>query len=240
MTDPAAVIETRGLSRVFRRGEEEIHALRDVSLSVYPGEFVAITGTSGSGKSTLMYILGLIDRQSAGSYLLNGRVTDSLSDDARAGLRNQQLGFVFQGFHLLPRSTAERNVAMPMVYAASHGQKISAVEVYDRARSALERVGMGDRLQHKPNELSGGQRQRVAIARALINSPRVVFADEPTGNLDSQRGQEILDLFEKLNRDGVTIVLVTHDAQLAVRAKRQIIMKDGSIISDTGATHAAR
>jgi putative ABC transport system ATP-binding protein len=233
-----AVIETDSLSRFFQRGDEEIHALQEVSFKVFPGDFVAITGASGSGKSTLLYILGLIDRQTSGRYLLDGSATDELGDDERARLRNQRIGFVFQGFHLLPRSTAERNVMMPLIYSGSYGEKINSQAAISRAHIALERVGMSDRINHLPNELSGGQRQRVAIARALVNNPRVLFADEPTGNLDSQRGQEILSLFLDLNRDGVTIVLVTHDAQLASQARRQIVMKDGRIISDSGGNSA--
>jgi putative ABC transport system ATP-binding protein len=233
MSAEAPLILVSGMSRIFSRGGEEIRAVDDVSIKITTGEFVAITGASGSGKSTLMYILGLIDRQTSGSYYLNGRVTDSLSDDERAQLRNEQLGFVFQGFHLLPRATALRNVAMPLVYAHGYGARATREDEESRAKEALERVGMGDRMQHLPKELSGGQRQRVAIARALINRPKVLFADEPTGNLDSKRGQEIVDLFHQLNDTGVTIVLVTHDAQLAQQAKRQIIMKDGKVALDS-------
>lgn len=236
MSVDTPLILVSSMSRIFSRGGEEIRALDDVSLKITTGEFVAITGASGSGKSTLMYILGLIDRQTSGSYYLNGRVTDSLSDDERAQLRNEQLGFVFQGFHLLPRATALRNVAMPLVYAHSYGVRASREDEESRAREALERVGMGDRMQHLPKELSGGQRQRVAIARALVNRPKVLFADEPTGNLDSKRGQEIVNLFHQLNATGVTIVLVTHDAQLAQQAKRQIVMKDGRVALDSGGT----
>jgi putative ABC transport system ATP-binding protein len=236
MSAGASLIEVQGMSRIFSRGGEEIRALDDVSLVISAGEFVAITGASGSGKSTLMYILGLIDKQSSGSYYLNGTLTDSLSDDERAQIRNEQLGFVFQGFHLLPRANAMRNVAMPLVYARGYGARASRAEAEARAKEALVTVGMGDRLQHLPNELSGGQRQRVAIARALINRPKVLFADEPTGNLDSKRGQEIVNLFHQLNSSGVTIVLVTHDPQLAEQAKRKIVMKDGKIAQDSGAT----
>jgi putative ABC transport system ATP-binding protein len=236
MSAGGSLIEVQSMSRIFSRGGEEIRALDNVSLVISVGEFVAITGASGSGKSTLMYILGLIDKQSSGSYYLNGTLTDSLSDDERAQLRNEQLGFVFQGFHLLPRANAMRNVAMPLIYARGYGARASRNEAEARAKEALVTVGMGDRLQHLPNELSGGQRQRVAIARALINRPKVLFADEPTGNLDSKRGQEIVNLFHQLNGSGVTIVLVTHDPQLAEQAKRKIVMKDGKIAQDSGAT----
>ena len=234
MNEMASLILLRDLSRVFSRGGEEIRALDSVSLSIQSGEFVAITGASGSGKSTLMYILGLIDRQTSGSYYLSSTLTDSLSDDERAMLRNQRLGFVFQGFHLLPKANALRNVSMPLTYAGAYGGKISAAEAESRAQSALERVGMGDRLRHLPKELSGGQRQRVAIARALVNNPQVLFADEPTGNLDSKRGQEIMDLFCTLNEAGVTIILVTHDGLLSRQTKRQIVMKDGQVAEDSG------
>jgi len=232
------VVQTEALNRIFVRGDEEIRALDSISLTIEPGEFVAITGSSGSGKSTLMYILGLIDRQTSGSYYLQAKLTDALSDNQRAQLRNQFMGFVFQGFHLLPKATALRNVAMPLVYSASYDRGFSLGAANERARAALERVGMADRMTHRPNELSGGQRQRVAIARALVNSPQVLFADEPTGNLDSKRGQEIFTLFKELNSDGVTIVLVTHDGQLAAQATRQIVMLDGRISSDTGGVNA--
>jgi putative ABC transport system ATP-binding protein len=227
------VIATYNLSRVFVRGDEHIHALASVDVTIQRGEFIAITGASGSGKSTLMYILGLIDRQTSGTYRLAGVLTDDLDEDERAQLRNQQLGFVFQGFHLLPRASALRNVAMPLVYSAAYDPAFSLARTSEKAEEALRRVGLADRLSHRPNELSGGQRQRVAIARALVNSPSVLFADEPTGNLDSQRGREIIDLFRELNRGGVTIILVTHDPELAAQTPRQIIMRDGRVIEDT-------
>lgn len=239
MSGDEPVIRTQNLSRTFTRGDEEIRALADVNLSIQSGEFLAITGASGSGKSTLMYILGLIDRQTSGTYWLSGVKTDELSEDERARLRNQQLGFVFQGFHLLPRATATRNVSMPLVYSAAYDASFTPALAQQKAETALQRVGLGDRLHHRPNELSGGQRQRVAIARALVNSPRVLFADEPTGNLDSKRGQEIISLFRELNQDGVTIVLVTHDAELAAQSRRRIVFRDGRIVEDTGGKHAA-
>jgi len=182
-----------------------------------------------------MYILGLIDRQSSGKYILNGTLTDDLSDDQRAKIRNQTFGFIFQSFHLLPKATALRNVAMPLEYARSFGSNMSPQSVKERASEALEVVGLSDRQLHLPNQLSGGQRQRVAIARALVNNPAVLFADEPTGNLDSKTASEILDLFVRLNKTGRTVVLVTHDPAIAAVAPRQIRMKDGEIAEDTNA-----
>jgi putative ABC transport system ATP-binding protein len=231
------LIEVSELGKVFRRGGEEVWALKNLTLAIPAGEFVAITGSSGSGKSTLLYILGLLDSPSKGAYFFENEPTVSLSDDARAMLRNKVMGFVFQSFHLLSRASALRNVMMPMVYAANYGQGVPAREQRERAEAALVRVGLGDRLSHLPNELSGGQRQRVAIARALVNNPRVVFADEPTGNLDSRNGREILSLFEQLNSEGVTIVMVTHDPLIAGRASRQIVLKDGELEKDS---HASR
>lgn len=227
------LIETRKLSKRFVRGSEAIAALNQVDLRIEIGEFVSITGPSGSGKSTLLYILGLIDSPTSGEYLLEGQPTASLSDAERAMLRNRKMGFVFQSFHLLPRATALRNVMMPLVYGRSHGAAVSAAEMRERAAAALERVGLKERMQHRPNELSGGQRQRVAIARALVTSPRIIFADEPTGNLDSRTGQEVMALFDELRANGVTIVLVTHDPNMAARAARQLVLRDGVITSDT-------
>ena len=226
------LIEVKALTKEFTRGSERIVALNEIGLTIGSGEFVAITGPSGSGKSTLMYILGLLDRQTSGSYLLDGNSTDLLNDDQRAQLRNQKLGFIFQTFHLLSRATALRNVAMPLVYAANYERGLTEREMEDRARVALEKVGLADRLLHVPNQLSGGQRQRVAIARALVNNPRILFADEPTGNLDSVRGQEILDLFEILHNQGVTVIIVTHDPAIAERAHRELVLRDGKIVED--------
>ncbi len=226
------LIEVKALTKEFTRGSERIVALNEIGLTIDGGEFVAITGPSGSGKSTLMYILGLLDRQTSGSYLLDGNSTDLLNDDQRAQLRNQKLGFIFQTFHLLSRATALRNVAMPLVYAANYERGLTEREMEDRARVALGKVGLADRVLHLPNQLSGGQRQRVAIARALVNNPRILFADEPTGNLDSVRGQEILDLFENLHRQGVTVILVTHDPAIASRAQRELVLQDGKIVED--------
>ncbi|NDC36679.1 MAG: ABC transporter ATP-binding protein [Proteobacteria bacterium] len=224
-----ALIEVSHLTKIFTRGDEEIAALRDLSVSIEAGELVGITGPSGSGKSTLMYILGLLDRPTSGSYTLGGRETAQLSDDERSKLRNQMLGFIFQSFHLLPRATALRNVAMPLVYSSSYQKALTDREMNDRAEEALVRVGLKDRMQHRPNELSGGQRQRVAIARALVNRPHILFADEPTGNLDSRTGREILGLFQALHQEGVTVILVTHDPAVAAIAPRQVRVVDGQI-----------
>lgn len=227
-----ALLTLENLGKVFRRGDEEIHALRRINLSVEPGEFIAITGASGSGKSTLLYILGLLDRPTHGRYLLEGEPTESLSDNDRARLRNKLMGFVFQSFHLLPKATAVRNVMMPLVYASNYQAPLSDAQQRSLAQEALTVVGLSDRLHHRPNELSGGQRQRVAIARAMVNKPRILFADEPTGNLDSKSGKEILALFEALNAQGVTLIMVTHDPSIAARAKRRLVLSDGEIRED--------
>jgi len=223
------------LHKVFRRGDEEIHAIRAMDLSINPGEFIAITGTSGSGKSTLLYILGLLDKPSSGRYILQGSPVENLSDSERAHLRNKFMGFVFQSFHLLPRATALRNVMMPLVYAATYDTPIPEDEQRRRATEALTIVGLADRLNHQPNELSGGQRQRVAIARAIVNNPKLLFADEPTGNLDSKSGKEILALFERLNKEGVTIIMVSHDPSIAERAERKLVLRDGELVEDSHA-----
>jgi putative ABC transport system ATP-binding protein len=231
-----SLISLVSIEKVFYRGDERISAIRDLSLSIVAGEFVAIRGASGSGKSTLLYIMGLLDRATSGSYELNGNLVDTLSDDQRAQLRNAYMGFIFQSFHLLPRASALRNVMMPLVYASSYGVNIAEREQRARAERALETVGLADRVNHVPNQLSGGQRQRVAIARALVNNPSVIFADEPTGNLDSKSGREILAIFERLNAQGVTIIMVTHDPAIAERAKRQLVLGDGALIGDSYAT----
>lgn len=224
-----SLIETIDLEKHFIRGDELIKALDNVSLRINEGEFVSITGASGSGKSTLLYILGLIDKQTRGTYRFAKTVTDDFSDNERSRLRNQSMGFIFQSFHLLPRATAIRNVSMPLEYSRSHGIKVSKQEVLEKAERALERVGLKERMHHLPNELSGGQCQRVAIARALISNPQVIFADEPTGNLDSRNAREIIDLFKSLNNEGRTILLVTHDQELASMTKRSVKLKDGRI-----------
>jgi putative ABC transport system ATP-binding protein len=209
-------------------GDETIRALDGISFNIEEGELVSIVGPSGCGKSTLMNILGLLDVPDGGEYLLDGTNVESLSDDEQARLRNKAIGFVFQSFNLLPRMSARRNVEMPLVYAAG----FSLPEMEKMAREALDRVSLGGRIDHRPNELSGGQRQRVAIARALVNRPRLVLADEPTGNLDSRSGEEILKLFQQLHREGVTILIVTHDPKVAAHASRTIAMLDGQIASD--------
>jgi putative ABC transport system ATP-binding protein len=220
-------IELHDITKVYQMGDSEVRALDGVSVEMDDGEFAAIMGPSGSGKSTLMNILGCLDRPSSGSYLLDGQQVASLSDDELAKVRNKKIGFVFQNFNLLARMTAHHNVALPLVYSG-----ITNKERHDRACEALTMVGLGDRMFHRPNELSGGQRQRVAIARALVNRPAIILADEPTGNLDSKSGNEIMSIFHELNRQGRTIIVVTHEPDIAAHARRVITVKDGKIISD--------
>jgi putative ABC transport system ATP-binding protein len=227
-----ALIEVRDLIKTFVMGRETITALDRVSFAIKQGEFVSIIGPSGSGKSTLMNILGLLDQIEGGEYFLDGQAVSKLGDDARAQMRNQKIGFVFQSFNLLSRASALRNVEMPLVYSASYDASYSAAKQRELATESLRRVGLDTRMHHKPNELSGGQRQRVAIARALVNKPRILLADEPTGALDSKTGLEILALFEELNRDGVTVILVTHDPKVAARTQRVITMSDGQVLQD--------
>ncbi|HUU35148.1 MAG TPA: ABC transporter ATP-binding protein [Vicinamibacterales bacterium] len=222
-----ALIETKDLWKTYTMGDEEIHALRGVSVQIEKGEYVAIMGPSGSGKSTLMNLIGCLDTPSKGTYLLNGKEASTMNDNELARIRNEEIGFVFQTFNLLPRATALHNVELPLVYAG-----ISSKERLERAKAALEKVELGPRMNHKPNELSGGQRQRVAIARALVNNPSILLADEPTGNLDSKTGIEIMALFERLYEAGNTIVLVTHEADVAAHAKRQILIRDGQVEKD--------
>ncbi|MGO8705951.1 MAG: ABC transporter ATP-binding protein [Candidatus Brocadiia bacterium] len=221
------MIRLENVRKFFKIGREQIHALDGVDLCVEANEYVAVMGASGSGKSTLMNILGCLDRPTSGVYELNGKPTMQMSQGDLARTRNRQIGFVFQSFELLPRLNALKNVCLPMIYAPGGwwgSQK--------RARAALERVGLGDRMRHRPNQLSGGERQRIAVARALVNGPSILLADEPTGNLDSRNSEEILSLFDQLHRDGQTIILVTHEVDVARHARRIIRMRDGRILSD--------
>ncbi|HUN08299.1 MAG TPA: ABC transporter ATP-binding protein [Aggregatilineales bacterium] len=221
-----AVIETRDLQKLYTMGTEQIHALAGVSVRIHEGEMVAIVGPSGSGKSTLMAILGALDIPTSGSYLLDGIEVSQLSDDQLADIRNYRIGFVFQKFNLLGRSTALANVALPLVYAG-----MSRAEREAKAKHALELVGLGERLHHKPTELSGGQQQRVAIARALVNDPAIILADEPTGNLDSKTSVEIMDLFHRLHAEqGLTLIVVTHSPEIAAQCDRAIMIRDGLIV----------
>jgi putative ABC transport system ATP-binding protein len=222
-----SVITATDLWRTYVMGSEEIHALRGVTFSVPRGEYMAIMGPSGSGKSTLMNLIGCLDTPSKGTYVLRGRTVSEMDDDELAAVRNREIGFVFQTFNLLPRATALQNVELPMVYAG-----IPRDERAERARKALERVDLAERMGHRPSELSGGQRQRVAIARALVNNPAILLADEPTGNLDTATGNEIMGLFETLHGQGHTIILVTHERDIAERAHRTIHIRDGKIESD--------
>jgi len=219
------LIEMHGLTRVYQLGPQEIYALRGIDLIVEQGEYVAIMGPSGSGKSTLMNIIGCLDRPTGGQYILDGTPVEAMDDDALAAVRNKKIGFVFQTFNLLPRTTALQNVELPLVYA-----KMPRVERHAQAEEALRAVGLAERMNHQPNELSGGQRQRVAIARALVNKPSLLLADEPTGNLDSQTGREILDLFRDLHSRGNSIIMVTHEDDVAREAKRIIHIRDGRVL----------
>ena len=222
-----ALIETYDLWKTYVMGEEEIHALRGVSIAIDRGEYVAIMGPSGSGKSTLMNLIGCLDTPSKGSYLLNGKEVAAMNDDELARIRNEEIGFVFQTFNLLPRATALHNVELPLVYAGIPGKVRQ-----ERAKQALEKVELTSRATHRPNELSGGQRQRVAIARALVNDPSILLADEPTGNLDSKTGNEIMGVFERLHGAGNTIIVVTHEADIAAYAHRTIHIRDGQVEKD--------
>ena len=221
------IIETQNLVKTFQVGSEEVQALKGVNLSVNKGEFLSIMGPSGSGKTTLMNIIGCLDTPSSGKYYLNNKLVNELDDDDLAMIRNKEIGFVFQSFHLLARNSALNNVMLPLKYAG-----IKESDAYQRAKEVLEKVGLMDRVNHSPSELSGGQQQRVAIARALVNKPSIIFADEPTGNLDSQTGNDVMKLFQELNDQGQTIILITHEEDIAMQSKRTITIKDGLIESD--------
>lgn len=227
LLDSGIAICTDDLWKTYEMGTEQVHALRGVSMEIRSGEYAAIMGPSGSGKSTLMNLIGCLDSPSKGSYWLAGKLVSELDDDELAYIRNKEIGFVFQTFNLLPRATALHNVELPMIYNGT-----PAEERQERARKALQQVELGERMLHRPNELSGGQRQRVAIARALVNNPSILLADEPTGNLDSQTGEEIMALFARLHRQGNTIILVTHEPDIAQRAHRVIRLRDGKIERD--------
>ncbi len=227
LVDSGIAIRTEGLTKTYEMGAELVHALQGIDLEIHKGEYVAIMGPSGSGKSTLMNLIGCLDSPSAGRYWLAGRLVSDLDDDELAYIRNREIGFVFQTFNLLPRATALHNVELPLIYNGT-----PAEERVEKAKLALQRVDLTSRMTHKPNELSGGQRQRVAIARALVNDPSIVLADEPTGNLDSKTGEEIMGLFANLHRQGNTIILVTHEMDIAQHAHRVIFIRDGKIASD--------
>lgn len=227
MTDSNAILQLRGITRDFKMGAQIVHVLKGIDLDIFKNQYVALMGPSGSGKSTLMNLLGCLDTPTEGSYVLNGSDVSALDDNALAEIRNNEIGFVFQTFNLLPRSTALENVALPLVYAGWGKEARLA-----RAREVLEQVGLGDRMDHKPNQLSGGQRQRVAVARALVNRPALILADEPTGNLDSKTSVEIMKLFDAIQAAGNTVVLVTHEEDIAQHAKRVIRLVDGNIDSD--------
>jgi putative ABC transport system ATP-binding protein len=232
LVDSAIVIQTDDLWKTYEMGTEHLHALRGVSITIHKGEYVAIMGPSGSGKSTLMNLIGCLDTPTRGNYWLAGRLVSQLDDDELASIRNQEIGFVFQTFNLLARATALHNVELPMIYNGTPSE-----ERLDRAKKALLQVDLAERMMHKPNELSGGQRQRVAVARALVNNPSILLADEPTGNLDSATGAEIMALFARLHQAGNTIILVTHEADIAEHAHRVIRVRDGKVEKDEPTPH---
>lgn len=223
----STLIELKDIMKTYVMGDNVVHALNHVDVTIDYGEFTSIMGASGSGKSTMMNILGCLDRPTSGEYFLDGKEIAGYNDDELAHTRNAKIGFVFQNFNLLPKLTAQANVALPLIYAG-----VSEAERMERAKKALEAVGLGDRLDHKPMEMSGGQRQRVAIARALINDPPVIMADEPTGNLDTKSSYEIMDIFKKMNEQGKTVIMVTHEPDIAAYTKRILVMRDGKLVSD--------
>lgn len=223
----STLIELKDIMKTYVMGDNIVHALNHVDVTIDYGEFTSIMGASGSGKSTMMNILGCLDRPTSGEYFLDGKEIAGYNDDELAHTRNAKIGFVFQNFNLLPKLTAQANVALPLIYAG-----VSEEERMERAKRALEAVGLGDRLNHKPMEMSGGQRQRVAIARALINDPPVIMADEPTGNLDTKSSYEIMDIFKKMNEQGKTVIMVTHEPDIAAYTKRILVMRDGKLVSD--------
>jgi len=222
-----SIISLRDVHKVYDMGAEQVRALNGVDLEIEPGEYVAIMGPSGSGKSTLMNLIGCLDTPTSGSYVLNGTAVEKLTDHELAAIRNKEIGFVFQTFNLLARTDALQNVELPLVYAGMPRR-----ERRERAARALERVGLADRAHHQPNELSGGQRQRVAVARALVNDPSILLADEPTGNLDSATSSEIMELFDELHQQGNTVLLVTHEQDIAAHSKRRIVLRDGKVVTD--------
>lgn len=230
MAEQLSLIEISDLTKIYGAGETAVHALRGINLTVGKGEFVAVMGPSGSGKSTLMNILGCLDRPTSGTYTLDGEDVSRLSKNQLAGVRNRKIGFVFQSYNLLPRLTAAKNVMLPLLYDSR--QRLSDEECYRRAVAVLERVGLGDRIHHRPNQLSGGQQQRVAIARALVNNPAIILADEPTGNLDTRSSHEIMALLQQLHQQGATIVMVTHEPDIGQYAERVLHLLDGQIASD--------
>jgi len=223
----STIIHLKNLVKIYQVGEEQVHALNGISLTINKNEYVAIMGPSGSGKSTLMNIIGCLDTPTSGLYELNGKNVSAMNDNQLAKIRNKEIGFVFQTFNLLPRSDVLHNVELPLIYGG-----VNSVERKKLARIAIDRVGLSDRIHHKPNELSGGQRQRVAIARALVTKPSILLADEPTGNLDSKTGEEIMELFDELHRDGNTVIIVTHEEDIAAHAHRRIRLRDGRIEKD--------
>ncbi len=232
VTSTRPIIETKDLWKTYRMGDEVIHALQGVSFTIQPNEYIAIVGPSGSGKSTLMNLIGCLDTPTKGEYWLNGKLVSAMNDDELARIRNQEIGFVFQTFNLLPRATALHNVELPLIYSG-----VPAAERIQRAKRALEQVDLAHRMDHRPNELSGGQRQRVAIARALVNNPSIILADEPTGNLDSATSREIMSLFNVLHERGNTIIIVTHEPDIAAHAHRVLTIRDGRIATDTYQHH---